>query len=82
MVSMAWEVYYRLYSGNNSRDRNTCKYIGRETNAYVTIVGEVCKEMLVVHSGNKGGRSIELNTLVVTVAKRVEEVYIDKQSGS
>ena len=33
--------------------------------------------MLVVHSGNKGGRCIELNTLVVTVAKRVEEVYIE-----
>ena len=33
--------------------------------------------MLVVHSGKKGGRSIELNTLVVTVAKRVEEVYIE-----
>ena len=33
--------------------------------------------MLVVHSGNKGGRCIELKTLVVTVAKRVEEVYIE-----
>ena len=33
--------------------------------------------MLMVHSSKKGGRSIELNTLVVTVSKRVEEVYIE-----
>lgn len=33
--------------------------------------------MLVVHSGKKGGRCIDLNTLVVTVTKRVEEVYIE-----